>query len=251
MATDGPAAPFPPGDDEDESDEPESAPPADPPRPGRRASGSSGTGQGKDGESSETGDDAPAYDQEEWARRLAPALEEKRFLHIDRDRLPGNASVNGIPVAMGPAWLVIHEVVDLHLNGYAAIRRRDVSLLRRNRYDRFYEDILRGEGAWPLAGLPHEIDASDTESLFGSLKRHNQWVIVESEDPEEEFFTIGRIVRVGRKSLSVLHFDATGKWERIPTLVPYEGLTMASFGNEYIKTFAKYVTPATPRSPEA
>lgn len=164
----------------------------------------------------------------------------RRLVHLERPDIDEGADVKGFLLEAGEEWILVNEVSDFHLNGYCLVRRQDVESVRRGRYERILEAILRREGVRPVSRLDLPLRLDQTDELFLDLLSLEQNVIIEGELEEAEFFYIGRLVRAGRKSLSIHHFDASGHWDPIPSLVNYEHITRVTFGSEYISVFSKY-----------
>ena len=66
-------------------------------------------------------------------------------------------------------------------------------------------------------------------------------IIVEGEQPEVDAYTIGKIIRVNKKTLSMRYFDATGRWDDELTYCPYEEITMTQFDCNYVNVFSRHL----------
>ncbi len=171
--------------------------------------------------------------------KLEQLCTQRRLVHLERPDIDEGADVKGFLLDAGAEWILLNEVSDFHTNGFTIVRREDIDAVRRGRYERTMEAILRLEHV--RAERPtFEIRLDTVEEMFSDLLAGKVPVIIEGESPDDEFFYIGNLVRVGKKSMSVHHFDATGRWDEMPSLVSFEGITRVTFGSEYIKMFAKY-----------
>jgi len=171
--------------------------------------------------------------------KLEQLCAQKRLVHLERPEIDEGADVKGFLLDAGAEWILLCEVSDFHTNGYTLVRRQDVEAVRRGRYERTMEAILRMESVRAVPpSFPIRLDT--VEEMFEDLLAGEMPVIIEGENEDDEFFYIGKLVRVGKKSMSIHHFDATGRWDEIPSLVSFEGITRVTFGSEYINTFAKY-----------
>ncbi|MGI8907601.1 MAG: hypothetical protein ACR2IE_14045 [Candidatus Sumerlaeaceae bacterium] len=172
--------------------------------------------------------------------KLEQLCAQRRLVHLERPLIDEGADVKGYLLEAGDEWILVNEVSDFHLNGHCAIRRADVESVRRGRYERILEAILRKEGVRAAAQLTFPLRLDSTQDMFADLVGVEQNMILEGEIEDSEFFYIGRLVRVGKKSLSIHHFDASGRWDQIPSLVSFDNITRVTFGSEYIRIFSKY-----------
>lgn len=171
--------------------------------------------------------------------KLEQLCTQRRLVHLERPEIDEGADVKGFLLDAGSEWILLNEVSDFHTNGFTLVRRQDVDAVRRGRYERTMEAILRMQQTRAQnPGFRIRLDLAD--EMFEDLLAAKLPLIVEGEDPDDEFFYIGNLVRVGKKSLSIHHFDATGRWDEMPSLLSYEGITRVTFGSEYINTFARY-----------
>ena len=162
------------------------------------------------------------------------------LVHLERYGIENVADVKGFLIDAGAEWILLNEVTDFHTNGYCLVRREYVDNVKRGRYERSLEAILRCEGMRADSKIGFSLPLDDTAEMFAALHAAETPVIVEGEAEDQESFHIGRLVRAGNHSLSILHFDATGRLDEIPSLVPFEGITRVTFASEYLNVFMKY-----------
>ncbi|MBZ9685330.1 hypothetical protein G9F72_003065 [Clostridium estertheticum] len=132
------------------------------------------------------------------------------------------------------------EEDDFILDGYSIRRYVDVTKVQ-IKEDKCVE-ILKSEGIIESIKTPN-IDISNWETVFATLKKMNKNIIVECESlfEDECEFVIGRIDSVFKKFAYVCHFDADGIWQEEPFKIPYTGITSVTFGTRYVETFSKYL----------
>lgn len=171
---------------------------------------------------------------------LKEFVAKKRLLRIVRD-IPGTLPEYGFLLAFSSKFLLVHLLVEFHLDGYKVILRKDVKELQDRPEDRFFARILKSEGTLDQVASVDEIDLKDWPSLLRSLKNIGGDVILEGEHPDVDEFKIGKVLRVNRSMLSFRHYDAMGRWEKLKTAIPYDQITAVSWDNEYVNTFSKYV----------
>jgi hypothetical protein len=128
--------------------------------------------------------------------------------------------------------------------GYKILPLKNLSYLRFNDVDSFYNQILKSENQTQFLSNPTEIDISDWQSLFESLKNASKCVIVEHDSPDKKnfiSFTIGDIKSITKKYVHVLNFKADGVWDKKPTKIKFKNIQTVNFDDNYSKVFRKYV----------
>ncbi|MCK5707060.1 MAG: hypothetical protein KAI43_05355 [Candidatus Aureabacteria bacterium] len=133
-----------------------------------------------------------------------------------------------------------HYVDEFHLNGYAIFRLKDIKKIRCSKNDRYRNKILKKEGIWQKVGIDYSIDLSSWKTVLKILKKQGKNIQILGEEPEVDEFVIGKITKVNEKSVKVLYFDATGKWEKEPRVIPYSEITLILFEDEYVNIYSKY-----------
>ena len=73
-----------------------------------------------------------------------------------------------------------------------------------------------------------KIDLTDWRSAFRDLEARGRFLIIEGED----WFEIGVIRAVRKKSILFQDFDANGGWQEIHK-IPYDEITRVCFGDRY------------------
>lgn len=103
------------------------------------------------------------------------------------------------------------------------------------------------QGERLLSGLKLEFrpDLSSISAAIGSTAQKYDLLSVQCEDDTRPImdFYLGRPVGVSDKTLLFDHFDALGRWERVPSEVLLQEISRVEFDTPYIQRFAKYVRP--------
>jgi hypothetical protein len=166
-----------------------------------------------------------------------------RKSHLTRG-YPGEPSHNGFVLGLGRDLLLLHQFHDFYLEGYTALLVADIKRVRSGEHERFWEEMLRGEGLMERIGISYQVPLEDFPPLLTFLHGRNQYVIVECEDRKnadyDDFF-IGRIVSLDDESVSILGFDSVGRWENTPSIIAYSDITKIQFDTPYINTITKYL----------
>jgi hypothetical protein len=169
--------------------------------------------------------------------KLAKYCDKLQEIAIERIEIEPH-NLYGFVLAYSTDLVLIHLIDDFRLDGYRILRVRDISNIKRTKVPM---RILKAEGILKHVGLASPIDLTSWESVFRDLKLIGMNIIAEDEQPGIEAFTIGKIVRVNKKSVSMRYFDATGKWDKHLTRCPYEQITRAQFDCNYVNVFSRHL----------
>lgn len=147
----------------------------------------------------------------------------------------------GFVLACSSELVLTHVVYDFHHDGYQILRISDISGIRHSASDRTMTKILRAEGILEQGSLKHPINLQSWQSALRSLKSIGKNVIVEGEEPEVDVFLIGKLIRINKKTLSMLFFDGAGKWDEELSYCPYEHISSVKFDCEYVNVFSRHL----------
>lgn len=88
-----------------------------------------------------------------------------------------------------------------------------------------------------------EIDITDWTSVFRSLGKLGQVVVVESEKltKKEGSYAIGKIEKVGRKQIGIRYYGPDSAWENKKWKIPYEDVTRVTTASRYTEVLSQYV----------
>ncbi|MBR0574969.1 hypothetical protein KCG48_01310 [Proteiniclasticum sp. BAD-10] len=144
------------------------------------------------------------------------------------------------PVLVGEKLFLGAEEDDFILNGFSILRFQDVEKVELK--DDLCIKILEQEGIIESLQVP-SVDLSSWREVFRSLEKMNRNIIVEKESlkKRETEFYIGRILKMGKNHVELLHFDAMGNWLDQPYRISFEEITSVKFGTRYVETFSKYL----------
>lgn len=172
--------------------------------------------------------------------KLESHREKSNFIGIERADIE-TALQFGFVLGCSSELVLIHVVYDFRPDGYQILRISDISRLRHSAPDRRMRKILRAEGRLDQIDLKHPIDLRSWQSAFRSLKTLGGIIIVEGEEPEVDEFVIGKIVRINKKTLSMCHFDGTGRWDETRRSCPYGDITSIKFDCDYVNVFSRHL----------
>ncbi|MDO4741663.1 MAG: hypothetical protein Q4A66_13425 [Eubacteriales bacterium] len=146
-----------------------------------------------------------------------------------------NYSVSLYPAAVNEKFVLGHEESDFQLNGCCIRRFSDLKKVRQ--CGEKFNEICRMLGVTGDLARPY-VDISDWESVFESLTRLD--IFVEIEDTDGDTFTIGRIEKYGRKSVSVRYFDTEGVWAESRRKIRYADISVLKWGTRYGNGWKQY-----------
>jgi len=175
------------------------------------------------------------------AKQLQKFIDNQDVVKIERDVTIGEADISGIIVQKSKNFLLIHDVEEFRFNGYALLKMDHIETLHCNKFQKIYYNILKKEGILKKKSK-QKLKLSNWKSVFSDLVGKDIHVIVECEDLKNPTFTIGPIVKITSKSVSVRNYDAFGKLDKIPTKINFKDITLVRFGDRYSTIFRKYLT---------
>lgn len=181
-------------------------------------------------------------------KKLESLAGTRKMVRLTR-AFPGEQHCYGFILRISQTWILVHDHGDTQLYGYSLFRVADVTKARSGKYERFWDHMLQGEGLLDQVGVDCEIDLESTIQVLKSLKELGKYVIVECEsrdDSEYDEFYIGQIVKVTRKHLWFVHFDAVGQWEDDGVKLPLDDITRIQFDTPYINIYSKHVPAIRP-----
>jgi hypothetical protein len=163
------------------------------------------------------------------------------MVHLTRG-YPGEPTHNGFVLGLGRDLVLLHQFHDFYPEGYAVLRVDDIKQVRSGKHERFWETMLRGEGLMRQVGITDEVPLDDFRSLLADFQIHGRYIIIECESKEaaDDDYLIGRILILGDKTVSIMHFDSLGNWYDEPAVVAYDDITKVQFECPYMR-ITKYL----------
>jgi hypothetical protein len=160
---------------------------------------------------------------------LEAAASERAFVSV-RSKPSADARWDGFVVGLSREWVLLHVVDDgIELDGYRAVRRRDVvSAARRDRAFAARALALRGQGAEPLPDLA----LVDARALLTSAQQHFPLLSVELSRLAPGACYIGCIRAIDDENVAVLTIDLDAEWDEVMTY-RLDDVTAIGFGGRY------------------
>ena len=157
---------------------------------------------------------------------------------IERGRITPHR-LYGLLVSESDSLLLLRREDDFLFDGYAVVRKRDVTKAYSSEANAYCQKLMRKEGVWrtPPKSI-RSLPLDSWEALFRALS--GKVVVLENERKED--FWIGPIIQQDVRWVFIHYFDSTGDWMRLER-VPYRVLTVLRFGDRYSTIHAKYLPP--------
>ncbi|MDY0276869.1 MAG: hypothetical protein RBQ97_02155 [Acholeplasma sp.] len=131
------------------------------------------------------------------------------------------------------------EEFDFALDGYQIRVKEDISDVKV--IDNFSAEINVMEGLLDQI-IEYKIDLETWESIFTYLYNLNEIISIEREyNDEENFFVIGKVLKVTETSIWFKDFDINGNWNKELNIIPFDVITTVRINSNYIKVWSKYV----------
>jgi len=180
-------------------------------------------------------------------------VETKRVITVTPKYPPYDTSV-GYALGASEEMLLMQEIVEFHLSGYAITPMPEIRAVRSKKAERALERIFEAEGLSKQVGIADMPPLNDWPELFRWLQKEAdggkgkliQVQFFDNVDPgfSDEACVYGRIIGLSARSVAVRNFTETGEWESESTVIAYENLKRIRWDTEYIRIFQKHLPKA-------
>ena len=149
----------------------------------------------------------------------------------------------GFGVGSGARWCLLHVEREAALDGWVAVRLRDIRHVRASRSFIARAIELAGESPAELSGIDLDADADVVTSaaehigLIGLAGRHGE-------------LRIGRLERASRLSIVLREVDTRGLWVRRPTRFKLNDIAAVVIGGRYLDRLAETLAASPQIVPE-
>jgi len=163
--------------------------------------------------------------------KLEKALAAQRLVRISRDLMYADIETC-IVIAMGAKWVLVRSVVDGgYLDGFSALRIRDITAVKRDKsFAARSLHLLEGwsallpESPIALDSLPALIETVGAEGRMFGLEKERQ----------RRALWIGTLDEVDTKWLWLNEVTFRGRWKKKPLGYRLRAITRISFGGRYM-----------------
>ena len=131
---------------------------------------------------------------------------------------------------------------DFDFSGYHIGKISNIDTIDvRTNGDKLFE-IIKAEGLSKYFDVP-DVNLSDWKTVFESLQKQDGYIIVKCEkDYDTEYaFTIGKIIKVTTKSITMKDFNGDGERYEDVFNIPFSKITCVEFNTRYSDVFSKYI----------
>jgi hypothetical protein len=161
--------------------------------------------------------------------RLLRALDRTELVYVHRKIRKADV-VDGYVLAVGAKWVLMATLGIGSLNGFTAVKLKDIVRVKRGRTAKFWRRLLELQGEWPPAVPEPEVALDGIHGLLESAPLPLVTIHIEREDPEVCF--IGVRVKVTRRWLRLAEVTPKAKWSEF-TKWELDSITKVDFGGGY------------------
>lgn len=147
--------------------------------------------------------------------------------------IPGADVIEGYVLAVGGKWVLLARVPQTRLDGYVAIRLRDVARVQPLASHAFYRALAEASDAWPPTAPATPIDLESTKDLIRTAQVAGTIVNlqVEYDDPEVAF--LGAPAEVDARSVTLREVTPQAAWDGTVSRWPYRDISRVEFLSSY------------------
>lgn len=179
----------------------------------------------------------------EVLKQLELHLSDRSMVSLRRDEIDENC-LQGFILGYSDGLTLIQHIYDFHHDGLSVVNTPDITSIDSTDTDKLHRLMLAEEGLIPGIGPFDDAPLSAWKDLLGYFAPTNPIVILESEQPEDEVFLIGRIARLTENEAHIHHFNGAGEWEPDPRKMSYEYITrfqvFTNYANKYHSYFERH-----------
>ncbi len=173
--------------------------------------------------------------------KLNKHCKERLYVRLTRRKGTFEGTSSGFIINISDDFILLQESDEFRILGYQIIPIKIIKHVRYNKNDKTYERILKEEKLLHKVKAKYDIDLTDWKSITRDVKKTGLTVISECEDPEQDYFCIGKLKRINKKSISIRYFNAQGILDKENTKHQFKDITKLSFDDHYANVFSKYV----------
>ena len=170
---------------------------------------------------------------------LQRAIDRDENVQIARSMGP-HPTWNGFPLALGDELVLVRSLHEFAVNGFAVMRLRDITAVLSTDAERFFERVLRAEGALDEAPAARMVPLRSWRSVLEAVRLHYRHAIIECEGPEGGAFYLGELAGVEGDEATLHYIQVNGTRERALTRVALDDVTLVRFDERYVNLFGRY-----------
>ncbi len=131
-------------------------------------------------------------------------LDNKKFCKVKRQVAEDSFEFSsGYIVDNSEEFVLMQEADDFRVLGYLVFPISTITQIRYNNNDKYYDKIMQWEKQVDNVSKKHKIDLKDWISIFKTIKKAGFNVVIENENPEDESFDIGPIIKTTKTAVYI------------------------------------------------
>lgn len=175
--------------------------------------------------------------------RLCRAKERQELIRVTRV-IPGSDRIEGYVVAVGSKWFLVADTHETGLDGFVALRLRDVERVwRYDAGDELLRRFMEHRGEWPVAAPAFEIDLDTTAGLVRTVAAAEPLIGVMNEPYEPDVVMIGTPRYADEAGFLLVEVSHRGKWADELGRWAYRDISRVDFGGPYERMLAAVAGP--------
>lgn len=175
-------------------------------------------------------------------KRIEKHYNKKRYVQLTRKKGLFEEVSCGFIIGNSKDFILFQETDDFRILGYQILPIDTIIHVRYNKNDKTLQRIIKEEGLLVDVKVKYKIDLTNWSSIANDVKKTKLTVISECEHPKLNYFCIGQIKRINKKSISIRYFNAQGILNKENTKHKFENITKLSFDERYANVFSKYLS---------
>jgi len=173
---------------------------------------------------------------------LKKYIDNKSYIKIFRKVCDNEENVFGFLLGMSNDFMFMQMDYDFMLDGYAIIKKYDFDRIRHSSYERTQRKIFKAEGLLGKAyGFDKPLPLTNWKDIFNTLKNYDFHVIIENLNKDYLDFSIGEIIKVTDKTVSIHNYNPDGQLDEEHKSIKFNTISIVKFGDRYSTTFRKYL----------
>lgn len=164
--------------------------------------------------------------------RLERARSTGKGIRVVRS-IPGADVIKGYVLSLGPKWVLLTYVDESRVNGFVALRIRDMERIQPLEQGAFYRKASELAGVWPPALPAEQIDLSTTRGLIENAHAHFTLVNLQMERDAPDVAFIGVPTRWGKKKVWLNEVDSAAIWTDTVSKWAFADITRVQFSTTY------------------
>jgi len=174
-------------------------------------------------------------------KKLKHYFKKKYYLTIYSNIEENEENYEGYIVDINSDFVCLYIIEDWHNDGYVILPIKYITSVRCKKHEKVFHKVLKLEGVTTKVFKPDWLNIHNYNSIFKTLQKNKNNIIIESRIPSIDEFVIGKIVKIKKRKVYLKAFDATGQWLCGLYKVPYDEISLIKFDDEYSSVFRKYI----------